>query len=119
MVRPHCPFCYSENVLPFEDDSKKNDTDSLPLILISALILVVGYFVFIISTYLFLPLVVFIAIVVLAIRAGRIGISLFLCGSVSPCEVFLKAAGLKAECSQNDSQSELICRPQFVILIPA
>ena len=58
-----CPYCRSENVLPFEDDSK--DQSDLPVIIIilTALALLALYFAFVLTSYMYFPVVVFIAII--------------------------------------------------------
>ncbi|MEN8222228.1 MAG: hypothetical protein ABFR36_03120 [Acidobacteriota bacterium] len=58
-----CPFCRSENVLPFEDDTK--DQSDLPVIVIilTALSVLALYFAFVVTSYMYFPLVVFIAII--------------------------------------------------------
>jgi|GEM_PF-1117487 len=58
-----CPFCRSENVLPFEDDNK--DPSDLPVIIIilTALFVLALYFAFVVTSYMYFPVVVFIAII--------------------------------------------------------
>ena len=58
-----CPFCRSENVLPFEDDNK--DPSDLPVIIIilTALFVLALYFAFVVTSYMYFPVVVFIGII--------------------------------------------------------
>ena len=62
---PSCPHCDSENVLPFEKEERSEGDDStLFIIIVLALGLFIGYFLFLISTYLTFPLVVLVGIII-------------------------------------------------------
>lgn len=61
---PDCILCGSDNVLPFEDDSPAQSDTTLFLVILSAVLVIMGYILFVISSYLFFPLVVFVAIIV-------------------------------------------------------
>jgi len=60
-----CPYCKSDNVLPFEEESKGPVNESLFIIIFLALAILGAYFLFVISSYLFFPAVVF-AFIILA-----------------------------------------------------
>ena len=59
----NCPYCHSTNVLPYEQESDYKKNYSLSIIVLAALVLIAGYFIFLFSAYLYFPLVVFIAII--------------------------------------------------------
>lgn len=59
-----CPHCGAHNALPFEDDSPSKSDATLTLILITSILLFIGYILLMISTYLFFPGVVFISIII-------------------------------------------------------
>ncbi len=61
---PSCPYCGSDNVLPFEEEERPRSDPTLFIIIVLALALIIGYFLFMISTYLTFPLIVFAAIVI-------------------------------------------------------
>jgi len=63
-VEKTCPYCGSDNVLPFEDDTPSQGDDTLFIVLVSAFFLIGGYFLVMISVYLFFPLAVFAAIII-------------------------------------------------------
>jgi len=54
-----CPHCKSDNVLPFEEESRGPANESLFIIIFLALAILGAYFLFVISSYLFFPAVVF------------------------------------------------------------
>jgi len=54
-----CPYCQSDNTLPFEEENGGKGSDSLIIIIFAAVLLIGGYFFFVISSYLFFPFVVF------------------------------------------------------------
>lgn len=54
-----CPYCQSDNTLPFEEENGGKGNDSLSIIIFAAVLLVGAYFFFVISSYLFFPFVVF------------------------------------------------------------
>ena len=58
-----CPYCRSENILPFEDDSKEQSDLPVLIIILTALTLLALYFAFVITSYMYFPVVVFIAII--------------------------------------------------------
>jgi hypothetical protein len=61
---PPCPHCGSDNVLPFEDEERSQSDATLFIIIVLALALFIGYFLFMISSYLTFPLIVFVAIII-------------------------------------------------------
>ena len=61
---PPCPHCGSENVLPFEEEEKAQSDATLFIVIVLALALLIGYILFMISSYLTFPLIVFVAIIV-------------------------------------------------------
>jgi hypothetical protein len=63
-VYPPCPHCGSGNVLPFEDEENTGSDPTLFIIILLAVALLTGYFLFMISSYLTFPLVVFVAIII-------------------------------------------------------
>jgi hypothetical protein len=63
-VYPSCPHCGSGNVLPFEEDEYRGSDPTLFIIILLAVALILGYFLFMISSYLTFPLVVFVAIII-------------------------------------------------------
>lgn len=53
-----CPFCHSDNILPFEDEKAyKNQYKSIMFIIIAGLVLIFGYIFFVLVSYLTFPLV--------------------------------------------------------------
>lgn len=64
MKDKYCPYCSSDNVLPFEDEGDYKRTYSFYIIILSALVLIIGYLIFLFSSYIFFPVVVFIAIII-------------------------------------------------------
>ncbi len=58
-----CPYCSSENVLPFEDDSREQSDLPVVIIILTALAILALYFAFVLTSYMYFPLVVFIAII--------------------------------------------------------
>ena len=61
---PPCPYCGSDDVLPFEDEERSQSDTTLFIIIVLALALFIGYFLFMISSYLTFPLIVFVAIII-------------------------------------------------------
>ena len=70
-AKPHCPYCMSDNVLPFEDGEETSHKDSFSVILLSALFLVLVYFIFLIFSYFNYPLMILITVAVVAFLLGR------------------------------------------------
>ncbi len=60
---PDCILCGSDNVLPFEDDTPAH-SETLFLSILTAILIILGYILFMISSYIFFPLVVFAGIIV-------------------------------------------------------
>ncbi len=58
-----CPFCRSENILPFEDDRKDQSDLPVVIIILTALCVLALYFAFVVTSYMYFPFVVFIAII--------------------------------------------------------
>jgi len=63
---PPCPHCGSDNVLPFEEEGRSGNDATFFVIIVLAVALIIGYFLFMISTYLTFPLIVFVAILISA-----------------------------------------------------
>jgi len=63
-MKVSCIYCGSENTLPFEEEHKVKSDPSLLIIMITALSLLAVYFAFIITSYLYFPIIVFIAIII-------------------------------------------------------
>jgi hypothetical protein len=61
---PPCPYCGSDNVLPFEDEERPQSDPTIFIIIVLALGLIIGYFLFMISSYLTFPLIVFVSIII-------------------------------------------------------
>ena len=70
---PPCPHCGSDNVLPFEEEEKAQSDATLFIVIVLALVLIIGYFLFLISSYLTFPLVVFAAIIISSKLINRQG----------------------------------------------
>ena len=58
-----CPYCRSENVLPFEDDNKISSDLPVIITILTALFILALYFAFVVTSYMYFPVVVFIAII--------------------------------------------------------
>lgn len=58
-----CPFCGSDNILPFEDDSGSDNDLPVLIIILTALILIALYLALVVTSYMYFPVVVFIAII--------------------------------------------------------
>jgi hypothetical protein len=69
--KPACPHCGSLNVLPFEDEESHKSDPTLFIVLLTAFLLIAGYLIFVISSYIFFPAVVFIAIIVTTRAVNR------------------------------------------------
>ena len=69
--RPECPFCGSRNVLPYEDDPAEPEQSSFVIVLLSALSLILVYFIFLVFSYINYPLMIMITVGVLAWIMGR------------------------------------------------
>lgn len=63
-MKVSCIYCGSENTLPFEEEHEIKSDPSLIIIIIAALSLLAVYFAFIITSYLYFPVIVFIAIII-------------------------------------------------------
>ena len=59
-----CPYCQSDNTLPFEEEGSNKGNDSLAFVILAAILLVGAYFFFVISSYLFFPFVIFALIII-------------------------------------------------------
>lgn len=62
---PTCTHCGSSNTLPFEDDSPLRGDDTLFMIFLSIALIMSAYFLFVLSSYILFPLVVFLAIILI------------------------------------------------------
>ncbi len=62
--RNECPYCGSDNILPYEDDSIKSSDLSVTMIITTALSIVALYLAFVVTSYLYFPVVVFIGIII-------------------------------------------------------
>ncbi|MCP5048504.1 MAG: hypothetical protein GY940_15145 [bacterium] len=60
---PFCSHCGSGNVLPFEDDSHTGGDTTLFIAMLAAVLVLCGYLLFVVTSYLYYPVVVFIAII--------------------------------------------------------
>ncbi len=61
-----CPYCRSENILPFEEEGSHNGDQTFITILLSALAIIGTYFLFLMISYINYPLMVIIMIVVIS-----------------------------------------------------
>ena len=68
---PSCPHCGSNDVIPFEEDTGKTWNVSLTVVIISALVLLGGYFLFILSSYLYFPVFILFLIIIAAKWVGN------------------------------------------------
>ena len=59
-----CPNCGSGNVLPFEDDSGNSDELPVIILILTALSLIALYLAFVVTSYLYFPIVVIIAVII-------------------------------------------------------
>lgn len=59
-----CPFCGSENTLPFEDDSGSDGDLPVLIIILTALIIIAVYLALVVTSYMYFPIVVFAAIII-------------------------------------------------------
>jgi DNA-directed RNA polymerase subunit RPC12/RpoP len=59
-----CPYCRSERVLPFEEESGPVPNDTFLIIFISAFMLVGFYFLFVLLSYMSYPLMVILLVTV-------------------------------------------------------
>ena len=66
-----CPYCGADDVLPFESEEDYKDDYSFFIVFLAAILLIAGYFLFVISTYLYFPIALFILIMVSAIVVKR------------------------------------------------
>ncbi|MCP4147138.1 MAG: hypothetical protein GY757_05255 [bacterium] len=61
-----CPYCGADDLLPFESDEEPGIDYSFLVILLSAFLVFLGYFVFVISSYIYFPVAIFIFIIISA-----------------------------------------------------
>lgn len=66
-----CPHCGSDDILPHETEEGYKDDYSLFIIILAALLLIVGYFLFVVSSYIYFPAFIFIAVFVSALFINR------------------------------------------------
>ncbi len=66
-----CAHCGSEDVLPYEDDEPVSGDYSIWVIMITGVLLLLGYFTFMVSTYLYFPAAIFIFIIISAWVVNR------------------------------------------------
>jgi len=59
-----CPFCGSDNVLPFEEENEESRDLPVLITLLTALGLLAAYFAFVVTSYLYFPVVVFMGIII-------------------------------------------------------
>jgi len=57
-LKPRCPHCRSDQILPFEEESGPVRNDTFLIIFISAFMLVGFYFLFVLLSYMSYPLMV-------------------------------------------------------------
>lgn len=62
----HCPHCGADDVLPFESEEPIESDPSFFIAFITAVLLIGGYFLFVISSYVYFPAAIFIFIIVAA-----------------------------------------------------
>ncbi len=55
----YCPYCDSDDLLPFESDEKPRDDHTIWVAILSALLVIGGYFLVLISSYMYFPIVLF------------------------------------------------------------
>ena len=61
-LKPHCPHCHSDRILPFEEDSHTARNDTFLIIFLSAFLLVGFYILFVLLSYMSYPLMVIILV---------------------------------------------------------
>ncbi len=66
-----CPQCGSEDILPFESEEDYKEDYSPAVVLLSALLVITGYLFFVVSSYLYFPMFIFIFIIFAAILINR------------------------------------------------
>lgn len=66
-----CPYCGADDILPFESEDDYTNDYSFLIILIAAIIVIGCYFLFVISTYLYFPIAIFIFTIVSAMIINR------------------------------------------------
>lgn len=71
MEKHHCPHCGSDDVLPHESEDDYTDDHSFWIILASAVLLAAGYFLIMISSYIYFPAAIFIFIIIAAWTINR------------------------------------------------
>jgi DNA-directed RNA polymerase subunit RPC12/RpoP len=59
-----CPYCNSTEILPFEDEEDYKFDYSLWVGIFSGILLIAGYFFFMVISYLTFPLIVFSAVII-------------------------------------------------------
>ncbi len=66
-----CPYCGTDDVLPFESEEGMTEDYSFFVIIISAFLLIVGYFVLVVSSYMYFPYVLFAFVIISAKMVNR------------------------------------------------
>ena len=66
-----CPNCGSDDILPFESEDDYKDDYSLTIIFLAALLVTGAYFLFVVSSYIYFPFVLFIFIIAAAKMVNR------------------------------------------------
>jgi predicted membrane protein len=66
-----CPHCGSDDILPHEIEEEHKDDYSLFIIILAALLLIIGYFLFVVSSYIYFPAFIFIFVFLSALFVKR------------------------------------------------
>jgi hypothetical protein len=61
-----CPYCGADDVLPFESEETHESDPSFFIVLITAVVLIGGYFLFVVSSYIYFPVAIFIFTIISA-----------------------------------------------------
>lgn len=65
-MKQQCPYCSSDNVLPFEEEGSDDGDQTFVTILLSALAILATYFLFLMISYINYPLMTIIIILVIS-----------------------------------------------------
>ncbi len=70
-VSNRCPYCGADDILPFENEEDYSNDYSFFIILLAAILVIAGYLLFMVSTYLYFPVAIFIFIIISAKMVNR------------------------------------------------